>query len=122
MEENVNQTEKEMAENEKQKQAEKAVGETVCLSPLKNKEACIRWNSMTDKTESDGKRSGRKRKTESDGKRSGRKCKLGTDRNDPGTDRTAGGGAERKGTLEQKSRVGDEDDERDRKIKRIYIF
>ena len=48
MEENVNQTEKEMAE---------------------------------------------KRKTESDGKRSGRKCKLGTDRNDPGTDRTAGGGA-----------------------------
>ena len=55
------------------------------------------------KTESDGKRSGRKRKTESDGKRSGRKCKLGTDRNDPGTDRTAGGGAERKGTLEQKA-------------------
>lgn len=32
-----------------EKQAEKAVGETVCLSPLKNKEACIRWNSMTDK-------------------------------------------------------------------------
>ena len=31
------------------RQAEKAVGETVCLSPLKNKEACIRWNSMTDK-------------------------------------------------------------------------
>ena len=25
------------------------MGETVCLSPLKNKEACIRWNSMTDK-------------------------------------------------------------------------
>ena len=71
MEENVNQTEKEMAENEKQNQT----GNT-----------------------------------------------LGTDRNDPGTDRTAGGGAERKGTLEQKSRVCDEDDERDRKIKRIYIF
>lgn len=32
-----------------EKQAEKAVGETVCLSPLKNKESCIRWNSMTDK-------------------------------------------------------------------------
>lgn len=32
-----------------EKQAEKAVGETVCLSPVKNKEACIRWNSMTDK-------------------------------------------------------------------------
>ena len=32
-----------------EKQAEKAVGETVWLSPLKNKEACIRWNSMTDK-------------------------------------------------------------------------
>ena len=32
-----------------EKQAEKAVGETVCLSPLKNKEACIRWNSMTAK-------------------------------------------------------------------------
>ena len=32
-----------------EKQAEKAVGETVCLSSLKNKEACIRWNSMTDK-------------------------------------------------------------------------
>ena len=32
-----------------EKQAEKAVGETVCLSPLKNKETCIRWNSMTDK-------------------------------------------------------------------------
>lgn len=32
-----------------EKQAEKAVGETVCLSPLKNKEACIRWNSMTYK-------------------------------------------------------------------------
>ena len=32
-----------------EKQAEKAVGETVCLSTLKNKEACIRWNSMTDK-------------------------------------------------------------------------
>ena len=32
-----------------EKQAEKAVGEMVCLSPLKNKEACIRWNSMTDK-------------------------------------------------------------------------
>ena len=32
-----------------EKQAEKAVGETVYLSPLKNKEACIRWNSMTDK-------------------------------------------------------------------------
>ena len=32
-----------------EKQAEKAVGETVCFSPLKNKEACIRWNSMTDK-------------------------------------------------------------------------
>lgn len=32
-----------------EKQAEKAVGETVCLSPLKNKEACIRWNFMTDK-------------------------------------------------------------------------
>ena len=32
-----------------EKQAEKAVGETVCLSPLKNKEACIRWNSVTDK-------------------------------------------------------------------------
>lgn len=32
-----------------EKQAEKAVGETVGLSPLKNKEACIRWNSMTDK-------------------------------------------------------------------------
>lgn len=32
-----------------EKQAEKAVGETVCLSPLKNKEACIRWNSMTGK-------------------------------------------------------------------------
>lgn len=32
-----------------EKQAEKAVGETVCLSLLKNKEACIRWNSMTDK-------------------------------------------------------------------------
>lgn len=32
-----------------EKQAEKAVGETVCLSPLKNKEACIRCNSMTDK-------------------------------------------------------------------------
>ena len=32
-----------------EKQAEKAVGETVCLSQLKNKEACIRWNSMTDK-------------------------------------------------------------------------
>ena len=32
-----------------EKQAEKAVGETVCLSPLKNKEACIRWNSMTNK-------------------------------------------------------------------------
>ena len=32
-----------------EKQAEKAVGEAVCLSPLKNKEACIRWNSMTDK-------------------------------------------------------------------------
>ena len=31
------------------RQAEKAVGETVCLSPLKNKETCIRWNSMTDK-------------------------------------------------------------------------
>ena len=31
-----------------EKQAEKAVGETVCLSPLKNKETCIRWNSMTD--------------------------------------------------------------------------
>ena len=32
-----------------EKQAEKAVGETVCLSPLKNKETCIRWNSMTYK-------------------------------------------------------------------------
>ena len=32
-----------------EKQAEKAVGETVCLSLLKNKEACIRWNSMTAK-------------------------------------------------------------------------
>lgn len=32
-----------------ERQAEKAVGETVCLSPLKNKETCIRWNSMTDK-------------------------------------------------------------------------
>ena len=32
-----------------EKQAEKAVGEMVCLSPLKNKEACIRWNSMADK-------------------------------------------------------------------------
>lgn len=32
-----------------EKQAEKAVGETVYLSPLKNKEACIRWNSMTAK-------------------------------------------------------------------------
>lgn len=32
-----------------EKQAEKAVGETVCLSPLKNKETCIRWNSMTAK-------------------------------------------------------------------------
>lgn len=32
-----------------EKQAEKAVGETVCLSTLKDKEACIRWNSMTDK-------------------------------------------------------------------------
>lgn len=32
-----------------EKQAEKAVGETVCLSPLKNKEACIQWNFMTDK-------------------------------------------------------------------------
>lgn len=31
------------------RQAEKAVGETVCLSPLKNKETCIRWNSMTAK-------------------------------------------------------------------------
>ena len=31
------------------RQAEKAVGETVCLSPLKNKETRIRWNSMTDK-------------------------------------------------------------------------
>lgn len=31
------------------RQAEKAVGETVCLSPLKNKETCIRWNSMTYK-------------------------------------------------------------------------
>ena len=31
------------------RQAEKAVGETVCLSPLKNKKTCIRWNSMTDK-------------------------------------------------------------------------
>ena len=31
------------------RQAEKAVGEMVCLSPLKNKETCIRWNSMTDK-------------------------------------------------------------------------
>ena len=32
-----------------ERQAEKAVGETVCLSPLKNKEMCIQWNSMTDK-------------------------------------------------------------------------
>lgn len=31
------------------RQAEKAVGETVCLSPLKNKETRIRWNSMTGK-------------------------------------------------------------------------
>ena len=83
MEENVNQTEKEMAENEKQNQTGKEVAE----------------NEKQNQT-----------------------GKLGTDRNDPGTDRTAGGGAERKGTLEQKSRVGDEDDERDRKIKRIYIF
>ena len=81
MEENVNQTEKEMAENEKQNQTGKEVAEN-------------------EKQNQTGKE----------------------DRNDPGTDRTAGGGAERKGTLEQKSRVCDEDDERDRKIKRIYIF
>ena len=55
MEENVNQTEKEMAENEKQNQTGKEVAE---------------------------------------------KCRPGTDRNDPGTDRTAGGRAERKGSLE----------------------
>ena len=38
-----------------EKQAEKAVGETVCLSPLKNKEACIRWNSMTAKERRQGR-------------------------------------------------------------------
>ena len=54
MEENVNQTEKEMAENEKQKQAEKAV----------------------------------------------RKQKSETGRNNPGTDRTAGGRANGKRSLE----------------------
>lgn len=54
MEENVNQTEKEMAENENRIRREK------------------KWQ----------------------------KCKLGTDRKDPGTDRTAGGRAERKGSLE----------------------
>nr|WP_296093738.1 ABC transporter permease [uncultured Dorea sp.] len=31
-----------------EKQAEKAVGEMVYLSPLRNKEACIRWNSEND--------------------------------------------------------------------------
>ena len=37
------------AKQKQKKQAEKAVGETECLSPLKNKEACKRWKSMTDK-------------------------------------------------------------------------
>ncbi len=77
MEENVNQTEKEMAENEKQNQTGKEVAENANLEQTET----IRGLTAQQVA-----------------------------------------GAERKGTLEQKSRVGDEDDERDRKIKRIYIF